>query len=347
MSINNNIFIILIIFIIITKITKENDQLKKERILWTLKEVFNSIENDIMEDYSLSLYYLKYKIQFSDFKLNNPIDKEISITEIIPTQYYSVNNVSFYINYNNYILFDDKNNNLAYGDLPNIIKITFTDILFSEDDNYLYVSESSVDSIMVPKIQKISNFRFFKDYNEGKVKPFYPDTNEYCRIEEALSLYLKNMFLDRIDRVLQYNTNLYLYDFYQIMGMSKNISYKGTKLDYLKNLDYVYINEYYLYKGDYTVYFNKLYIYYLELNGFFVFDNGDLVEFNAYLKYNDYITLDERLGIDFYNKRHSFEIELLDPDLSDVLYQYETVFHKKYREFLENNSLLYFKNLEN
>ena len=348
MPVNNNIFIILIILIILTKITKENNELKKDRIIWTLKEIFNSFETSIIdEDYPLSLYYIKYKIQFSDFKISNPIEKELNIYENEPYFNYSVKNISFYINYKNYIFFDEKNNNLKYEDLENKMEITFKEIVFYEDSNFLYVFNSIVDSIILPKIKKISHLRFFKDYNEGKVKPFFPDENEYCTIEEALSSYLNNVFLRRINDILN-NINLYLFDFYQIMDMTKNISYKDTELTYLQDIDYIYISEYIVPKDYVYVNFYKLYINYLELSGNFTFNNGDFVEFKAYLKIDNYISLDAKLGIDFYNPRHFFEFKLLDPEIdNNTLFQYEYVFYRKYRYILEENSLIYFKNLSN
>ena len=103
----------------------------------------------IIDIYSIYLYYLKYKI------------------------IYSVKNISFNVIYNNHILFDDKNDNIKYEDLQKKIKIAFKNISFFRENNFLFYKDIFVDSIIVPKIEKINKFRFFKDYNEGKVEPFY------------------------------------------------------------------------------------------------------------------------------------------------------------------------------
>lgn len=120
-----------------------------------------------------------------------------------------------------------------------------------------------------------------------------------------------NVFLNRISTVL-YNVNLYLYDFNQIIEMPKNISYKDTKYQYLENLNY-YISHFEMSEYDYIIYSN-LDIYYLELKGNFTFDNGDFVEFNAYLRDDEDKTMDSKFGIQFYN-RFIFYIKLLDPEL--------------------------------
>ena len=347
MSINNNIFIILIIFINLTKITKENEKLRKERIFWTIKELFNSIESNILDDFSISLYYVKYKIKFSYLKINNAPEKAININEI-EENIFTVKNLSFNIIYNNYILFDDKNDNLKYEDLQKQIEIKFNEISFYEGTNFLFLYNTNIDSVIVPKIEKISKFRFFKDYNEEKVNPFLPDISNYCNFEEAVSWSLNNIFLNRIDSLLFSSINVYLYDFNQIMEMSKNISYKNTKHDYLENLNYIYISQFEMSKdGDYQIELSYIYIQNLKLKGNFTFDDGDFVEFNAYLRNDGEITMDAQHGIEFYNRRKPFLIEPVDPELKKFDYQYSHVFHLKYLDILENNSLIYFNNLYN
>ena len=301
MSFNNIIFIILIIFINLTKITKENEELQKDRIFWTIKEIFKSIETYTFFDiYSISLYYLKYKIRFSYLRINNVIEKEINIDET-EKDIYSVKNISFNVIYNNYIFFDDiNNNNIKYEDLQKQIVITFSKITFLRENDFLFYQYFYVDSIIVPKIEKISKFKFFKDYNEGKVKPFFPDTNKYYNIEEALSWSMEDIFRNKISDTL-FRVNLYLYDFNQIMEMSKNISCKNAKHKYFENLDYIYISEFKMSENDYLIYSN-LDINYLELKGNFTFDNGDFVEFNAYLGDDGDITMDSKFGIQFYNR---------------------------------------------
>ena len=85
------------------------------------------------------------------------------------------------------------------------------------------------------------------------------------------------------------------------MEIPKNISYKDTKYQYLENLNYIYISQFEMSEYDYIIYSN-LDIQYLELKGNFTFDNGDFVEFNAYLGDDGDITMDSKFGIQFYNR---------------------------------------------
>ena len=79
--------------------------------------------------------------------------------------------------------------------------------------------------------------------------------------------------------------------------MLKNISFKDTKYDKFENLNYIYISQFNLTEYDYVIDFTRLYIYYIELKGNFTFDNGDFIEFNAYLKEDGYMELDAFLGL--------------------------------------------------
>lgn len=238
MSNQKIIFTIFIIFIILANLTKENEKLKKERINSTIKYIFNSIESYINRD-SISFDYFKYQIKFSNFKICNPLEEDININEIEPNYIYSVKNLTLYFIYNNYIILDDNNEDLKYEDLQKKLEIKFNEIKFFIIDDFLYLNNSTVDSILIPKIQKINHLRYFKDYNEGKILPIFSETNDYCNIYDAFIIVLNDMFRNRIFNILN-KANLYLFDFYEIMNMSNIISYKNTYVSYIDNLDYFY-----------------------------------------------------------------------------------------------------------
>ena len=52
---------------------------------------------------------------------------------------YSAKNLIFYVNYNNYILFDDKNDDIKYEDLEKQIEVRFKDKSFFLGTNFLFI----------------------------------------------------------------------------------------------------------------------------------------------------------------------------------------------------------------
>lgn len=347
MSIQKSIFFIFIIFANLTKLTKltkENDKLKKERIYSTLKFIFKQIESYINRN-PLSFEYFKYQIKFSNFKICNPLEEDININEIKPNYIYSVKNLTLYFIYNNYIIFDENNEDLKYEDLQKKIEIRFNEIEFFQYNNFLYLNNSSVDSILIPKISGISHLRYFKDYNEGKVLPIFSETNDYCKIYDGLSVVLNNMFQNRILNILE-KINLYLFDFYEIMNMSKVISYEDAKIQYITNLDSILITQFEIPENSVYTISNRFYIAGLKLKGQFFLKTGEFLGFNAFLKTNYPLYLDIN-GIYFTNKYAPFKIEMEDYELQDENYRYEYTFNLKYHYYLEDNSVIYFKNLFN
>ena len=122
MQFKNSLFILIILFLLNN--TKENNEMKRERITSILKLVLNSFQSNIIRD-SFSLDYEKYQIQFSDFQVFNLLDNELNIKEIELNKYYSIENITISFIYNNYIIFDAYNSHSDIKDSQKIFEIKF------------------------------------------------------------------------------------------------------------------------------------------------------------------------------------------------------------------------------
>ena len=336
---NRNVFIfILIIFLYLTKQTKQDD----ERIFSTLRTLFqNSIESDIQRN-SFSFNYLKYKIRFSHFHIKNFLEENINIKEIEKNIIYSVNDIRLFFTYKNYVIIDDDNDNISLEEANKEIEIKFKEIIFQKEDNFLIFNQSNVDSIKVPKVNKISHLKYFKDYNEGNIRPIFSETNEYCDIDDILKILFNDMLKERISYTLENKMNLYYYDFKEIMSMSKNISYAQTK--YKDSVDYLYIDEYNLSLNDVEIKNDNLYIYNIILKGYFVLLDGNVIEIKAYLKENKNMRLNI-YGIDFSERRLPFEIKLENKEVEEDEKIYEQAFNNHYIYYIDEQAILYFDSL--
>ena len=106
----------------------------------------------------------------------------------------------------------------------------------------------------------------------------------------------------------------------------------------------IFISQLEIPKNDVKIVYKTLYIYSLKLKGKFILDTGDFLEFNAYLK-NEYPLYIDNNGIYFLNRHAPFILEMDDPELQYINHQFQTVFNSKYHYYLEENSKIYFNNL--
>ena len=306
----------LIILIIFTKYTKEDDELKKERIKSTLNLILNSINSDIYEK-SFSLNYIKYKIKFSVFKISNPLEEDIIINEIEPNCIYQIQNITILFNYNNYVIVDDNDNIPKVEDSSKIIEIKYDEIVFKQDNNILYLQETNISSINYTKIAKIKHLRYFKDYNEGKVKPKYSEIDDYFDVDEILKMGFDKIFKNRIEDIFD-NINLYYFDINRILYNTtyKNIDCSEKYPQYFIHLKSIYITDTQVPISNVKMIDNSLYIYYLNIKGYFTFYNGEFVEFNIFLQEDTYFYLNKN-GIFYLNPHQPFKIVLTDSTLDE------------------------------
>ena len=365
-------FIPLMIVLYLTKTIKGYDELKKDRIFSTIKLILNSIQCNITRN-SFSLNYPKYQIYFSNFKIINPFEREIKIN-IINSNIYSIQDLIITFIYNNNIVFDSNNNHAKLEDSLKIFEIKFKEVVFFKNNNFLYFNNTIVDSIFIPKKSKINNLRYFKDFNEGIIKPIFSETNEYYDLNVILTNIFDEMFKNRILNIFE-KINLYYYDLNKILENSKNIifyfslfllyllsfkrinliyyflnerkwiSFINSDIYYPYNSKYVFINTIELSKDKIIIESNILYVRYLKFNGRFYFYNGDFIEFNAYLRDNVSLYLYKNM-ISFTNKYRPFKVKIIDKSIIDDENNYEYAFNKEFLTLLDYKCEQYYKELD-
>jgi hypothetical protein len=320
--------------------TKGNDEMMRERIATILKLVLNSFQSKIIRD-SFSLDYEKYQIQFSDFKVFNPLESELKIKEIELNKYYSIENITISFIYNNYIIFDAYNSHSNIEDSQKIFEIKFKEIIFNHTYNFLYLNNTIIDYIKMPKKTKISSLRYFKDFNEGIAKPIFSETNEKYNLNEIMGKIFNDMVQNRFLNLFK-SINLYNYDLNVILDKSRNISISYFDIYYPYNLNYIYINNIELPREKMEIISGKLYVYSLKINGTFYFSGGTKQRFNAYLKdgINMYL---EKNDIDFTKYKSPFKVNLIDRTIYDFDEQYEYAFNQEYPNFLIKKCSEYYK----
>jgi len=329
MQFKNSLFILIILFLLNN--TKENNEMKRERITSILKLVLNSFQSNIIRD-SFSLDYEKYQIQFSDFQVFNLLDSELNIKEIELNKYYSIENITISFIYNNYIIFDAYNSHSDIKDSQKIFEIKFKEIIFNHTDNFLYLNNTNVDYIKMPKKTKISSLRYFKDFNEGIVKPIFSETNEKYNLNEILEKVFNDMVQNRFLDLFK-SINLYYYDINEIIEKSRNISVSYIDIYYPFNLKYIYINNTELSREKMELISGKLYVYSFKINGTFYFSGGTKQRFNAYLANGVYMYL-EKNDIDFTKYKSPFIVKLIDKTIYDFEEDYTYAFNQEYPNFL-------------
>ena len=332
------LFILTILFLLNN--TKGNDEMIRERIVTILKLVLNSFQSKIIRD-SFSLDYEKYQIQFSDFQVFNPLESELKIKEIELNKYYSIENITISFIYNNYIIFDAYNSHSNMEDSQKIFEIKFKEIIFNHSYNFLYLNNTNIDYIKMPKKTKISSLRYFKDFNEGIVKPIFYETNEKYGLNEIMGKVFNDMVQNRFLDLFK-SINLYNYDINVILDKSRNISISYSDIYYPYNLKYIYINNTELSREKMELISGRLYIYSLKINGTFYFYGGAKQRFNAYLANGVYIYLEEN-DIDFTKYKSPFILKLIDRTITDFEDEYIYAFNQEYPNFLIKKCSEYYK----
>ena len=338
MQFKHSLFILIILFLLNN--TKENNEMIRERITSILKLLFTSFQSNIKRD-SFSLDYEKYQIYFSDFQVFNPLESELKINEIELNKYYSIENITISFIYNNYIVFDAYNSHSDIEDSQKMLEIKFKEIIFNRTDSFLYLNNTKVDYIKMPKKSKISSLKYFKDFNEGKVEPIFSETNEKCNLNKIIEKVFDTMVQNRILDLFK-TINLYIYDINAILNNSRNISISYYDILYPDYLKYIYINNTELSREDMEIISGKLYVYSLKINGFFSFSGGSKIRFNASLNNNAIIYLDKN-GIDFTRYKSPFNLKLIDRSIYDFEEDYIYPFNKEYPSFLIKKSSDYYK----
>ena len=341
MSKKYNIFIFLIIFRTFIEFTKENDKLKKERIFNTLKLIFDALQLIQKQEY-FSLNYLKYKIEFSNLKINNSlILEDKNIHEIIPNYFYIIKNISINFTYNNYIIIDENNDISKFQDLSKTIEMNFNEIEFLQKDNFLYLNKIYISSISVEKIKKVSHLKYFKDYNEGIIKPIYSKTNQYNDIDEIMTNIINNKIYDVFSYI-----NLYYYDLIKILDMIKNRNMTINDRDqyYPYNLQFIFISEIDIPIEYCKIEDSTLRVEYIRFKGYFYFYDGDYLEFNAYLSDDNYMYLNYNIGIYFLNKNQPFTIDMMNENQN---YIYLRIFRREFLFIIDEKYKSYYYNLNN
>ena len=194
----------------------------------------------------------------------------------------------------------------------------------------------------MPKKTKISSLRYFKDFNEGIVKPIFSETNEKYNLNEILEKVFNDMVQNRFLDLFK-SLNLYYYDLNEILENSRNISASYIDIYYPSNLKYIYINNIELSREKMELILGKLYVYSLKINGTFYFSEGTKERFNAYLANGVYMYL-EKNDIDFSKYKSPFIVKLIDKKtIYDFGEDYAHAFNKEYPIFLYNKCLEYYK----
>ena len=332
------LFILTILFLLNN--TKGNNEMIRERIVTILKLVLNSFQSKIIRD-SFSLDYEKYQIQFSDFQVFNPLESELKIKEIELNKYYSIENITISFIYNNYIIFDAYNSHSNIEDSQKIFEIKFKEIIFNHSYNFLYLNNTNIDYIKMPKKTKISSLRYFKDFNEGIAKPIFSETNEKYNLNEIMGKVFNDMVQNRFFDLFK-SINLYNYDINVILDKSRNISISYSDIYYPYNLKYIYINNTELSREKMELISGRLYIYSLKINGTFYFYGGTKQRFNAYLANGVYMYLEEN-DIDFTKYKSPFILKLIDRTITDFEDEYIYAFNQEYPNFLIKKCSEYYK----
>ena len=313
----------------------------RERITSILKLLLHSIQSNIKRE-SFSLGYEKYQIQFSDFQVFNPLESELKIYEIELNKYYSIKNITISFVYNNYIIFDDYNSHSNIEDLQKMCEIKFKEIIFNHTNNFLYLNNTNVDYVKMPKKTKISSLRYFKDFNEGTAKPIFSGTNEKYNLNEIMTKVFDDMVQNRIFDIFN-SFNLYNYDINVILDKSRNISITDYELYYLYDLRYIYINNIELSREKLKLISGRLYVSSLKINGIFYFNGNIKLRFNAYLK-EDIAMYLENNQIEFTKYRYPFIVNMIDTSLYDGEYEY--AFNLEYPNFLIIKCSEYYKEVK-
>ena len=325
----NFLFILIILFLL--NYTKENNEMIRERIISILKLLLHSIQSNINRG-SFSLDYEKYQIEFSDFQVFNPLESELKIKEIELNKYYSIENITISFIYNNYIIFDAYNSHSNIEDSQKIFEIKFKEIIFNHSYNFLYLNNTNIDYIKMPKKTKISSLRYFKDFNEGIAKPIFSETNEKYNLNEIMRKVFNDMVQNRFLDLFK-SINLYNYDINVILDKSRNITISYSDIYYPYNLKYIYINNTELSREKMELISGRLYIYSLKINGTFYFYGGTKQRFNAYLANGVYMYLEEN-DIDFTKYKSPFILKLIDRTITDFEDEYIYAFNQEYPNFL-------------
>lgn len=310
------------------------------RIEDAIKYILSKI-NFISNQEKMNFIYPKYSITYSNFNLLTPINNnQISISNDTEGNFI-VNNLTIAVKYSNIINVDDSKSNLEETD--NICEITVNGLIFTlNNERFSVSSEKSVFNLSYFSDNlKISKLKFFKDFNDKKIKPIY--VNKEVDITDTLSENFGKIFIDNIKSLLEYK-NLLTYDLKSILDLSVNETI--TLSDNLKSLqlNYIIITNYEMEESDKNININtdnKLTLYSLKISGIVHVDDGVFTSFTATLHKSRKIYLNysnSNLIIEFSNKNKVFDVSVENGDYND----FEDIFNYNFMNYLREKSSEYY-----
>jgi hypothetical protein len=226
-------FYIIIILISFICQSNGNDQKKFERIENTIKLILSSIKGIINRD-PFSFKCRKYSIEFNNFKLLSPIQKNIKLNK---------ESENFFIIKDIYINFIIDLDIQLFSDQNNIIKekSVFIECLFSEikfkiiDDYNIEFISFSLDTVNLSPHNKIAELNFFDDFNKNNNCTFI-DGDKTVIIEDK-NIKLKEIFVQMFEEKIRFinkNINLLTYDMIYLLNNCTKI-FENDYYDYISS----------------------------------------------------------------------------------------------------------------
>lgn len=194
---------------------------KEERIINTIKLMMGSIQSNA-EKNLFSLDYIKYTINFRNFRILRPLEEDLIIKkELNKDDVYVINNliISFVVDLN--VRFFREQNELEDSD--RFIEANFSSLIFKVTDDYIDLAESKIDSIHLSSNSKIGKLDYFRNFNLGRNCTYVEIGRNPIPIENTNSTLIsifKVIFEERFYEIKN-NVNLLTYDMKNIFSSAR------------------------------------------------------------------------------------------------------------------------------
>ena len=343
---NQKRFILFAIFIILVKLSSQNDQKQLERFKNSIYLLISRTKG-IINNTSFIFEYEKYNITLVNFFILKPFSKNLTINKEKNENNETIlnlNNIAVTIKADIIIkLLARKDEQIYYNSI--FFELYFNEIKFKLINNfYIEFYSSNIESFIYNNLENLS---IFSEFNEKKICIFYEEEKELIMLEEYDSK-LKEIFREKFEEKIidrQKYFNLLTYDLIHILDnypyyFESNAFYYIMELCIKKfNVDENDINL--------NIENNTISINYFQLNGNYLYSGFT----NLYFDFNITCYLNrEHFNFKRNNNETNIKFSLKDCVIKDNNYDFETYaidYEKEIRTIIENYYINYLKNITN
>jgi hypothetical protein len=343
---NQKRFILFVIFIILVKLSSQNDQKQLERFKNSIYLLISRTKG-IINNTSFIFEYEKYNITLVNFFILKPFSKNLTINKEKNENNETIlnlNNIAVTIKADIIIkLLARKDEQIYYNSI--FFELYFNEIKFKLINNfYIEFYSSNIESFIYNNLENLS---IFSEFNEKKICIFYEEEKEPIMLEEYDSK-LKEIFREKFEEKIidrQKYFNLLTYDLIHILD---NYPY------YFESNAFYYIMELFIKKFNVeendinlNIENNSISINYFKLNGKYLYSGFT----NLYFDFNITCYLNgEHFNFKRNNNETYIKFSLKDCVIKDNNYDFETYtedYDEEIRTIIENYYINYLKNITN